>query len=143
MTFSEPVMEAGPAERVQALIDITESLNLIFDEENIALEESRPRDIAPLQAEKARLAAAYAQSIRAVAADRSGVAALDNELLFQLRAITNDFETLAARQRMLLDNANHAGEDIMAAISKNTAGDAPAYSGERPRPAPVSFDESA
>ncbi|WP_375207553.1 hypothetical protein [Hyphococcus sp.] len=100
-------MTQAAAERIEALIGITESLNLIFDEENTALEERRPEDAAPLQAEKARLASDYARSIRAVAADRAHVASVDQTLLVRLRAVTTSFEALAARQRTLLDHAPH------------------------------------
>ena len=103
MTITETLMEPQPVDRIEALIDITESLNLIFEEENAAIEERRPEDVAPLQAEKARLASAYAQSIRAVAADRNGAAAVDHSLLIRLRAVTTTFEARAARQRALLD----------------------------------------
>ena len=99
----------APADRIAALIDITESLNLIFEEENEAIEEERAEDAAPLQEEKARLASAYAQSIRAVAADRAGVSGVDQAMLVRLRAVTVTFEARAARQRALLDQS--AGND--------------------------------
>ncbi len=102
------------AGKVQALIDLTEALNLIFAEENTALEERRHSDVAPLQAEKARLAAAYAQSIRSVSVDRFAVSAVDGALLMKLRSMTATFEARAARQRRLLDDdcteANSAEE---------------------------------
>jgi hypothetical protein len=97
---------AGPASRVQSLIDITDALSLIFDEENTALEAQRPHDATPLQAEKARLAAAYVQSIRDIAADRAGVSTVEDRLLTQLREITSTFETRAARQKKLLESAD-------------------------------------
>ncbi|GJL92009.1 hypothetical protein [Hyphococcus sp.] len=102
LSGAEPA--ASPASRVQSLIDITDALSLIFDEENTALEARRPYDAASLQAEKARLAAAYAQSIRDVAADRAGVSTVEGSLLLRLREITSVFETRAARQRSLLEN---------------------------------------
>ncbi len=109
--------KVGAAERIETLIDITEALNLIFEEENTALEESRPQDAAPLQAEKARLASDYAQSIRAVAADRGGVSAVDQALLIRLRSATANFEARAARQRALLDG----GTEVAAAAFSHSA----------------------
>lgn len=97
--------EADPAARIAALIEITRSLNAIFEEENAALAESRQRDLAPLQPDKARLAAAYAQSVRFIAAERGRVSAVSADLMAQLRASTEAFEALAARQRALLDGA--------------------------------------
>jgi len=97
---------ASPALRVQALIDITDALSRIFHKENAALEARRPQDAASLQAEKARLAAAYAQSIRAVAAERAEISTVESGLLTRLRDITSTFENRAARQRALLDSAS-------------------------------------
>ncbi|MEO1137167.1 MAG: hypothetical protein AAFW68_11285 [Pseudomonadota bacterium] len=89
-------------ERVQKLIDLTASLSRIFDQENLALSEKRPGDMGPLQAEKARLAAAYAQCIRTIETGRAALCGVDSELLFELRTQTADFEARAARQRKLL-----------------------------------------
>jgi ribosomal protein L4 len=104
-----PAPQAAPelsaADRVRALIDLTESLAHIFEKENLALAKSRPEEMEPLQAEKARLAAAYAQSVRAVAADRMGVSSVGSELLVRLRAATEGFEARAARQKGLLERA--------------------------------------
>ncbi len=93
------------ADSVRALISLTEDLARIFEEENLALANDRPDDLAPLQGEKARLAAAYAQSIRAVAADRAGVASVEASLLSRLRDATEGFEARAARQKTLLERA--------------------------------------
>lgn len=69
--MSELALDA--AARVKTLIALTEELTAVIIRENAALEARRPQDLAALQPDKARLAAAYAQSIRAVAADRSSV----------------------------------------------------------------------
>ena len=62
---------ADPETRLRDLIELTQSLSEIFAQENALLATRRAQAIAPLQAEKARLAAAYAQSIRDVATNRS------------------------------------------------------------------------
>ena len=111
MSASSPLeagFASGAADRVRALIELTESLALLFEEENLALANRRPEDLAPLQAEKARLAAAYAQSVRAVAADRASVADVDAGLLARLRSATETFEARAARQHGLLGRAGTA-----------------------------------
>lgn len=107
---------ANAAERVRALINLTDDLARIFEEENLALANSRPDDLAPLQAEKARLAAAYAQSIRAVAADRAGVAAVEESLLSRLREATEGFEARAARQKSLLERAAAPDSEFVQAL---------------------------
>lgn len=104
--------------RVRALIDITEELSALVTRENDILTTRRPRDLAPLAADKARLAAAYAQSIREIAADRTSVAGASAPLVEKLRELTKTFEGCALRQRSLLDSATKAGEGIVRAIAE-------------------------
>ena len=113
--------QAAAIDRVRSLIELTESLTAIFDEENAALSERRPQAIAPLQDEKARLAAAYANAIREVAEDRSRLAGADDGLMETLREMTKRFEAGAARQRTLLDAAKTASEGVMRAIISETS----------------------
>lgn len=136
------------AQRVQSLIEITESLSEIFLQENALLAGSRPRDITPLQPEKARLAAAYAQSIRDIAANRSIVEGADTALLSQLREITQTFEARAAKQRALLDGARQAAEGVVKAVAEEAAAaqDSCSYGARenaQVKPAPISIDENA
>ncbi|MFN3961258.1 MAG: hypothetical protein ACK4NP_15300, partial [Parvularculaceae bacterium] len=88
--------------RVRALIDLTEALSAIVAQENDILTTRRPRDLQPLQAEKARLAAAYARSIRDIAADRGNIAGASAPLFEKLRDLTKTFEGCAMRQQALL-----------------------------------------
>ncbi len=121
--------QIDPAVRVEALIAMTEELTAIFVQENAALTARRPGDLAPLQADKARLAAAYAQSIRAIAADRSLVTGAGDDLMQRLKTITLDFETRASEQRSLLDGARQAAEGVLKAVAveAGAAGAGPAY----------------
>jgi len=136
------------AERIKSLIDVTQSLSAVFAKENNLLENKRPNEIAPLQAEKARLAAVYAQTIRNIAHNRSLVEGADAELLEELRAITQTFEARASRQRALLEGARQAAEGVAKAIADEAA-DAAASGAykraktEKPQAAPVSIDENA
>lgn len=134
--------------RIRSLIELTESLSAIFAEENSLLAERRPREIAPLQAEKARLAAAYAQSIREVAANRGAVGGADSALLAELRSITQTFEARAARQRALLHGAQQAAEGVVKAVAEEAAAaeKSAAYGSSDSKgasAAPVSVDENA
>ena len=106
-----------PAMRVKALIALTQELTSIFTQENDSLRERRPADMAPLQADKARLAAAYAQSIRQVAQDRSLVDGAGDGLLEQLKEITRTFESRANEQRALLSGAQAASEGVLRAVA--------------------------
>lgn len=133
--------------RVRTLIALTEELSAIFAKENAALRARRPRDIAPLQTDKARLAAAYAQSIRSVAADRSVVSGAGDALMEQLRTLTKDFETRAAEQRLLLDSARFAAEGVLKAVADEAgaAKESPAYGGPTgaATAAPIAVNEEA
>lgn len=140
--------EIDATTRVKTLIALTEELSAIFDRENDALKQRRPKAIAPMQADKARLAAAYAQSIRDVAADRGLVAGVGDALMEKLRELTSAFERRALEQRALLSGAAAASEAVLKAVADAAASDeaSPAYApGEKPfgATAAISVDERA
>ena len=143
--MTEPEMEA--VDRIKSLIELTESLSDIFVEENILLSTQRPSAIAPLQEEKARLAAAYAQSIREVATSRTAVSGADSALLRKLRTITKTFQERAADQHALLEGARQAAEGVVNAVAEEAAKDKQPskYAGDAGAvtPAPIILDESA
>ena len=138
-------------ERIQSLIDLTAMLSDIMREENALLDAHRPSAIAPLQQRKAQLAAAYAQSIKEIAADRRAVSGADESLLGKLRAITKDFEAHAQKQHTLLAAAQQASEGIVKAVAAEAA-DAEKQQGYQLRAsitsttssiAPIAVDENA
>jgi len=108
----------SPEARVRALIDLTESLSVLVAHENEILARRRPLELAPLQAEKARLAGAYAQSIRDIASDRMAVAEASAPLIEKLRELTKTFEGCALRQQALLEGAAKAGEGLVRAVAE-------------------------
>jgi hypothetical protein len=110
-----------PEERVRALIDLTEALSVLVTRENDILAARRPRELMPLQAEKARLASAYAQSIRDIASDRVVTAQASAPLIEKLRELTKTFEECAIRQQALLDGAAKAGEGLVRAVAAEAA----------------------
>ncbi len=112
----DAAIEPCAADRVQTLLELTESLSQIFEQENLALAQSRADDITSLQQEKARLAAAYAQSIQLVAADRTSITEVDPVLLARLRVATEEFNARAARQKGLLDRAGGQAAKLAEAI---------------------------
>lgn len=123
-------------ERVRALIDLTESLNDLVTRENDILTTRRPRDLGPLQAEKARLASAYAGAIRDIARDRASVAGAAGPLIEKLRELTKTFEGCALRQQALLEGATKAGEGLVRAVAEEAGRASHAR-------APVVLDERA
>jgi hypothetical protein len=141
-------LQIDAAQRVKTLIALTEELTAIFERENEALKARRAGEIAPLQEDKSRLAAAYAQSIRAIAADRGVVRGASTLLMDKLKAITRVFESRAAEQRALLDGASAAAEGLLKAVAAEAASAerSPAYDRaptDAPRAAPLSVDERA
>lgn len=108
---------AAAEERVRALIDLTEQLSALVAQENDILATRRPRDLAALQTEKARLAAAYAGAIRDIARDRTSVAGAAAPLIEKLRELTKTFEGCALRQQALLEGATKAGEGLVRAVA--------------------------
>lgn len=118
MTSTDNNIVMSAEERVQSLITLTEALSDIFSKENEILVARRPSEIEQYQVEKARLAAAYAQSIRDVARNRALVDKAEPELLQELREITQTFEERAQHQRALLDGAGKAASGVVNAISE-------------------------
>lgn len=107
--------------RVKTLIALTEELTSIISRENELLEARRPQEISAMQPDKARLAAAYAQSIRQVAADRASVSGAGETLIARLREITELFQSRAQRQRSLLEGARAASESVLKAVAEEVA----------------------
>jgi len=132
--------EAAPdaATRVETLIALTEELSGIISRENELLAARRPGELSVLQPDKARLAAAYAQSIRQIAADRSSVAGAGEDLITQLKEITRTFEARTQHQRALLDGARAASESVLRAVTEEAAqsAKAPGYGPARAMSAP-------
>ncbi len=130
--------------RVRALIDVTHRLTALIEEENGLLRTRRPRDVAPLQAEKTRLAGVYADAIRDIAADRSTVAGADDRLIAELRDLTEIFEARASEQRALIEGARAASEGVVRAIATEVADDAGGYGASNDdAAAPIILSEQA
>lgn len=131
--------------RVKTLIALTEELTAIIARENELLHARRPQDLTALQPDKARLAAAYAQSIRHIAADRSSVAGAGEGLIDKLREITRTFEARAQHQRALLDGARAASESVLRAVADEAGkADEPGYGAKRAvNAAPLILDSKA
>ncbi|WP_411820604.1 hypothetical protein ABFZ85_04775 [Hyphococcus formosus] len=108
--------ETSATQRVQALIEITQSLNEIFEQENAALIAQQVSELQQYQADKARLAASYAVSIRNVAADRNTIRTVAPEVLLELREMTACFEAHAAHQRFLLEKISERREKTAQSI---------------------------
>lgn len=105
------------ANRIHDLIEMTQALSNIFTKENALLSSQRVSAIAPLQAEKSRLAVAYATAIREMAQDRHLAGGVDDQLLETLRELTARFNALANDQRNLLTGVAGAHEGVVQAVA--------------------------
>lgn len=108
--------------RIIDLINLTQALSDIFAQENKLLSTRRAGEIASLQAEKAKLATAYASTIKEIATNRPEVENVGEVLLTKLREITTSFNDLASEQKILLTAAHNASADIVQAISEEASG---------------------
>ncbi|WP_425408469.1 hypothetical protein [Hyphococcus sp.] len=96
--------EYNAANCVRSLISVTEALSDLIARENSALNAGRAEEIRPYQAEKARLAASHARSIKTLSANRAAFCAVEESLLIELRTLTTDFETRLEEQQALMEN---------------------------------------
>ncbi|MCA8888459.1 MAG: hypothetical protein KDA46_06515 [Parvularculaceae bacterium] len=127
--------------RVKTLIALTEELTSIIEQENTLLHERRPQAIAPLQNDKARLAAAFAQSIREIARDRASVAGASDALMIKLRELTATFEQRAEEQHALLDGARTATESVLKAVADETREKPASYGDGADKTAPLILNQ--
>ncbi|MEM8986462.1 MAG: flagellar basal body protein [Pseudomonadota bacterium] len=130
----------NPTDRVEQLILLTERLSGIMDEENAVLADRRPRELEQYAKEKSRLAAIYAQEIRAIARDKSLVAGAPPELTERLKTFTKKFESRAEAQKALLSRARRVTEGAIKAIGDEIAARQPkpsAYGVRGPAGAPA------
>jgi len=116
-----PLHAHDPADRVEQLILLTERLSKIIDQETTILETRRPRELEPLKEEKTKLAALYAQEIRAIAADRSLVSGVAPALTDRLKTFTKAFEEKAAKQKAALERARRLTEGAIKALADDVA----------------------
>ena len=110
--------DACHTSRIRDLIETTEALSAIFARENALLRDHQAAAIAPLQAEKSRLAVAYAQAIREIATNRHLVDGVDGQLMETLREMTAQFTAISNDQRNLLTGAAAVREGIVNAVAQ-------------------------
>lgn len=106
MTTVQLDREYNASNCVRSLISVTEALNDLIGKENEAINSGTIADIEPFQAEKARLAASHARSIKTLASNRAAFCAIDETLLVELRSQTQTFEARIEEQQQLLESAD-------------------------------------
>ncbi|MEM1102617.1 MAG: flagellar basal-body protein FlbY [Pseudomonadota bacterium] len=116
-----PLAANDPTDRVEQLILLTERLSGLISKETEILQSKRPRELEPYGAEKSKLAALYAQEIRAISNDKSLIAGVAPELTERLATFTKAFEEQAAIQKRALARARRVTEGAIKALADDVA----------------------
>ncbi|MEO1706566.1 MAG: hypothetical protein AAFR69_02425 [Pseudomonadota bacterium] len=115
-SLEETAPQDDNVSRIEELIALTGSLTTLFEQENRHLTAGETLNFADLQAEKNRLALAYATAIRSLAESRAKAGALDPNLLEILRGLTARFTALANDQRNILQGTQTAHKGLVEAV---------------------------
>jgi hypothetical protein len=102
---------------VDRVIAVTESLTDVIQRENALLTERRPRDTAPLQAEKAKLTATYAQELQTLKRQGQSIRQTAPQAIERLRKVTDRFQETLATHVRLVTTLKTVTENVVKAIS--------------------------
>lgn len=91
-----------PTARTHELIDVTESLTAILDQENTLLTELRVKEIGTLQQEKTSLSGLYELRMREAVQDAGAFNAVAPEIREQLRLASEAFDRSAQQNARAL-----------------------------------------
>jgi len=108
-------------ERVTQLLNVTQSLARLLDQENHMLSQDRPASIKSLAEEKARLAALYNRELRLLRSHRSQLPAIDAALRGALAEATRDFQHKLDMNQRRLTRLRTVGEGMIQAIGDEVA----------------------
>jgi hypothetical protein len=103
---------------IDRVIAITESLTDVIQKENMLLTEHRPRDTAPLQAEKTKLTATYAQELQTLKRQGQAVRQAAPQAVERLRKVTDRFQETLATHVRLVTTLKTVTENVVKAISE-------------------------
>ena len=91
-----------PTARTRELIDVTESLTAVIDQENALLQELRVKEIGALQQEKTSLSGLYELRMREAIQDAVAFKAVAPEVRDRLRNASEAFDRSAQRNTRAL-----------------------------------------
>ena len=94
-----------PTARTRELIDVTESLTAVIDQENALLQELRVKEIGALQQEKTSLSGLYELRMREAIQDAVAFKAVAPEVRDRLRNASEAFDRSAQRNARALKAA--------------------------------------
>ncbi len=102
--------------RIEALIGVGSRLIELMEREIAILRDMRPGDVAPLQAEKDALSAAYETHLAALRDEPVLLAALASPLKDELMRVAMRLNAVVAENARALDAARAANERLLKAI---------------------------
>lgn len=112
-----PLSRSMLEERVTHLLQVTQALTQILDQENRWLKEHRPSDVKGLAEEKSRLTALYTKELRIIRTHKSQLEDIDGALRKSLAEATKQMQTTLARNERLVVRLKNVSEGLMEAIS--------------------------
>lgn len=140
-----------PEGPVRRLIAYTEDLTNIIRKEISILEERRPAEIAPLQAEKAQLSTVYEEEFRIVKRNKQLLGEKDSPLRLRLREVTEIFNSELVRLGRILLRMKSVTEGMVQAIVeevgkkrqqlRNYSPDAEVTESPTAKPVPIALNE--
>ena len=140
-----------PEGPVRRLIGHTEELTDIIRKEISILEERRPSEIAPLQAEKAQLSTIYEQEFEALKRNRHLLGEKDSPLRLRLREVTEIFNAELIRLGRILLRMKSVTEGMVQSIAeevgkkrqqlRNYSPDAAVSDSPTAKPLPIALNE--
>lgn len=136
-------MTQTPAERVDALITLTQRLTDLISAECRAFEARRPQDAMATLEETSRLANAYRHESTRVRADKSLLEACSLEQRRTLIRATEGFDAVLARHGRALHAAKVVTEGIVKAVADEVVAQRTTGAGYGPGAAAVSGSATA
>ncbi|MFZ5608520.1 MAG: hypothetical protein ACOY99_02805 [Pseudomonadota bacterium] len=104
------------SERVRHLLQVTQSLTRLLDQENQWLRQRRASEIKSLAGEKSRLSALYATELGVIRSHKSQLGGVDKSLRLALKAATEEFHKMLDGNRRLIERLKSVSEGLMQAI---------------------------
>lgn len=113
-----PLSNSMLSERVTHLLQVTQALTQILEQENRWLKEHRPSDVKGLAEEKSRLSALYTKELRIIRTHKSQLHGIDDALRQSLATATEQMQEALARNERLVLRLKTVSEGLMEAISE-------------------------
>ncbi|NQV79717.1 MAG: hypothetical protein HQ495_04140 [Alphaproteobacteria bacterium] len=109
------------AERISGLIDITNRLEQVVEQETTLLKQRRPDQIAALHAEKTQLGAAYEEELTIIGRNRDFLAKEAPREMLQLQTVVSRFRKKLDEHGRVLAAAKVVTERMVRNISQEVA----------------------